>query len=109
MMDATTRILETVETGDTDAAEELLPLAYEELRRLASHQMAGEAGGHTLQPTALVHEAYLRLLAPNGEQRNWNSRGHFFTAAARAMRRILIDASPPEADHQAGLRCGAHR
>lgn len=90
-MDEITRILEAVEAGDTDAAEKLLPLAYQELRRLASHQMANEAVGHTLQPTALVHEAYLRLLGPDGEPQKWNSRAHLFTAAARAMRRILIE------------------
>jgi RNA polymerase sigma factor (TIGR02999 family) len=67
----------------------LLPLVYEELRRLAAHKMAGEASGHTLQPTALVHEAWLRLGAAN--QQNWQSRAHFFAAAAEAMRRILVE------------------
>jgi RNA polymerase sigma factor (TIGR02999 family) len=84
-----TRILEGVERGDSKAAGELLPLVYEELRRLAAHKMSNESLGHTLQPTALVHEAWLRLMA--GEQSRWENRGHFFAAAAEAMRRILID------------------
>jgi RNA polymerase sigma factor (TIGR02999 family) len=84
-----TRILDRVQQGDAHAAEELLPQVYAELRRLAAQRMAGEAPGQTLQPTALVHEAWLRLVG-DGPQR-WNSRGHFFGAAAEAMRRILID------------------
>jgi RNA polymerase sigma factor (TIGR02999 family) len=84
-----TKILEALGAGDGQAAEELLPLVYEELRRLAAAKMAQEAPLQTLQPTALVHEAWLRLLG-SGAQR-WNSRGHFFGAAAEAMRRILID------------------
>ena len=84
-----TQILEAVGAGDTQAAERLLPLIYEELRRLAAAKMAKEPPGQTLQPTALVHEAWLRL-AGEGNQR-WNSRGHFFAAAAEAMRRILIE------------------
>ena len=80
---------QAVEAGDAEAASRLLP--YEELKRIAAHKMAGEREGHTLQPTALVHEAYLRLLGPDGEQRTWDSRGHFFAAAAEAMRRILIE------------------
>ncbi len=84
-----TRILERVEKGDTNAAGELLPLVYEELRKLAAYNMAHEPAGHTLQPTALVHEAWLRLTgAPH---QDWNSRNHFFMAAAQAMRRILIE------------------
>src|SRR5213076_3152060 len=76
--------------GDPRAAEKLLPLVYEELRRLAAGRLADEKPGQTLQPTALVHEAYLRLVG--GEQpRDWNSRGHFFAACAEAMRRILVD------------------
>ena len=82
-----TRILQSIEEGDPKAAEELLPLVYDELRRLASHQMASEAAGQTLQPTALVHEAWLRLVGGN----SWNNRQHFFRAAAEAMRRILVD------------------
>jgi ECF sigma factor len=83
------RILVCVEQGDPKAAEELLPLVYEELRKLAAHKMAGEALGQTLQPTALVHEAWLRLTG--AESKTWDSRGHFFAAAAEAMRRILIE------------------
>jgi RNA polymerase sigma factor (TIGR02999 family) len=84
-----TRLLERVEQGDLNAAEELLPLVYAELRRLASAKMAQEPPGQTLQPTALVHEAWLRL-AGAGNLR-WNGRGHFFAAAAEAMRRILVE------------------
>jgi RNA polymerase sigma factor (TIGR02999 family) len=90
-----TRILQTIEQGDPHAAGELLPLVYDELRKLAARYLARETPGQTLTPTALVHEAYLRL-AP-GEKRpgstpsHWNSRGHFFAAAAEAMRRILVD------------------
>jgi RNA polymerase sigma factor (TIGR02999 family) len=91
-MDDITRILEAVEAGDTQAAEKLLPLAYEELRRIAASKMLNQRAGHTLQPTALVHEAYLRILGPDGGQTKWNSRGHFFVAAAEAMRRILIES-----------------
>ena len=89
-MSDVTRILERVEQGDGQAASELLPLVYEELRRLAAHRMAQEAPGQTLQATALVHEAYLRLVDVDKAQQ-WNSRGHFFAAAAEAMRRILIE------------------
>jgi RNA polymerase sigma factor (TIGR02999 family) len=92
-MSEVTRILEAVEAGDTAAGEKLLPLAYDELRKMAAQKMASEQAGHTLQPTALVHEAYLRLAGPDGEERKWNSRGHFFSAAAEAMRRILIESA----------------
>jgi RNA polymerase sigma factor (TIGR02999 family) len=85
-----TRILQAAQQGDPRAAEELLPLVYEELRRLAAHKMANEASGHTLQPTALVHEAWLRLVGHEG-QAQFHNRAHFFAAAAEAMRRILID------------------
>jgi RNA polymerase sigma factor (TIGR02999 family) len=88
MRDAT-RILDAIQQGDEKAAEELLPLVYDELRRLAAHKMAHEAAGQTLQPTALVHEAWLRLVGSHDQQ--WKGRGHFFAAAAEAMRRILID------------------
>src|SRR5262249_28536669 len=84
-----TRILEAAQQGDPKAAEQLLPLVYEELRKLAAARMANEAAGHTLQPTALVHEAWLRLVG--NENQNWNGRAHFFGAAAEAMRRILIE------------------
>src|SRR5213594_2928384 len=84
-----TRILDRVHQGDAKAAEELLPLVYDELPKLAAHKMAHEAPGHTLQPTALVHEAWLRLVG--SERQTWRNRAHFFGAAAEAMRRILID------------------
>ena len=90
-MNDATQILLRIESGDPGAAEELLPPIYNELRRLAAHQLAQEKPGQTLQPTALVHEAYLRLLGPAGAEQRWNSRGHFFGAAAEAMRRILIE------------------
>jgi RNA polymerase sigma factor (TIGR02999 family) len=79
-----------IEQGDPAAAEQLLPLVYEELRKLAAAQMAREKPGQTLQPTALVHEAYIRLVDAE-EAQHWNSRGHFFAAAAEAMRRILVE------------------
>jgi RNA polymerase sigma factor (TIGR02999 family) len=82
-------MLQSVEFGDPKAAEELLPLVYNELRRLAAHKMAQEQPGQTLQPTALVHEAWLRLAG--GQQPSWENRRHFFAAAAEAMRRILIE------------------
>ena len=84
-----TRILTAIEQGDTKAADKLLPLVYEELRCLAAQKMSQELPGQTLQATALVHEAYIRLV--DSEAQDWNSRGHFFGAAAEAMRRILID------------------
>jgi RNA polymerase sigma factor (TIGR02999 family) len=85
-----TRILSAIEQGDPHASEQLLPLVYKELRRLAAQNMAQEAPGQTLQATALVHEAYLRLVDVEKAQ-HWNSRGHFFGAAAEAMRRILVE------------------
>ncbi len=87
-----TRILSAMETGDPHAAEQLLPLVYDELRKLAARRLAQEKPGQTLQATALVHEAYLRLVDVEKAQL-WDSRGHFFAAAAEAMRRILIDNS----------------
>jgi RNA polymerase sigma factor (TIGR02999 family) len=84
-----TQVIEAAERGDSAAADRLLPLVYDELRKLAAHRLANEAAGQTLQPTALVHEAWLRLTG-NPEQK-WDGRGHFFAAAAEAMRRILID------------------
>lgn len=90
MSEDITQILNAIEQGDPAAASQLLPLVYEELRRLAARKMSQEVPGQTLQPTALVHEAFLRLLgAKEGEY--WDSRGHFFAAAAESMRRILID------------------
>ncbi|HEX5219802.1 MAG TPA: ECF-type sigma factor [Verrucomicrobiae bacterium] len=88
-MSAVTLLLERVHHGDAQAAQDLLPLVYEELRRLAAYRLAGERPGHTLQPTALVHEAWLKIAG--NEQRTWNGREHFFAAAAEAMRRILVD------------------
>ena len=90
-MSDVTRILTAIEQGDAKAADKLLPLVYEELRRLAAHKMSQESPGQTLQATALVHEAYIRLVG--SEVQDWNSRGHFFAAAAEAMRRILIDSA----------------
>ncbi|MHC4166328.1 MAG: ECF-type sigma factor [Planctomycetota bacterium] len=90
-MSDVTRILEAIEKGDVKAADELLPLVYEELRRLAARKMSQEAPGQTLQPTALVHEAYMRLVG--SQSRDWKSRTHFVAAAAEAMRRILIDTA----------------
>jgi RNA polymerase sigma factor (TIGR02999 family) len=86
-----TRILERVQEGDPKAASELLPLVYEELRALAAYRMAQEAPGHTLQPTALVHEAWVRLSGRS--QQTWQNRAHFFAAAAEAMRRILVESA----------------
>jgi RNA polymerase sigma factor (TIGR02999 family) len=89
-MSDVTQILNQIESGNQQASEELLPLVYEELRKLAAARMASERADHTLQATALVHEAYVRLVNTE-EARNWDSRGHFFSAAAEAMRRILVD------------------
>ncbi len=94
-MSDVTRILEAAQRGDPTAAAELLPLVYDELRRLAAHRMANEAAGQTLQPTALVHEAWLRLVG--NENQKWDGRAHFFGAAAEAMRRILIDRARKKA------------
>ena len=85
-----TQILNAIEQGDPHAASQLLPLVYDELRRLAARKMSRESAGQTLQPTALVHEAFLRLIG-NDDRYQWDSRGHFFSAAAEAMRRILIE------------------
>jgi RNA polymerase sigma factor (TIGR02999 family) len=90
-MNDVTRILSAIERGDPSAADQLLPLIYDELRKLAAQKLAREQPGHTLQATALVHEAYLRLVGNDGDARHWNGRGHFFAAAATAMRRILIE------------------
>jgi RNA polymerase sigma factor (TIGR02999 family) len=89
-MSDVTRILSAIEQGQPHAAAELLPLVYDELRRLAAQKLAREAPGQTLEATALVHEAYLRLVG-EGEEQHWHSRGHFFAAAAEAMRRILVE------------------
>ena len=102
-MSDVTRILNAIERGDAKATDELLPLVYEELRILAAQKLSHEAPGQTLQATALVHEAYLRLVET--ECRNWNSRNHFFMAAAEAMRRILIE----RARRRRGLKYGGDR
>ena len=91
MSDAT-RILDRLQQGDPKAADELLPLVYEELRKLAAHKMAQQSPGQTLQATALVHEAYLRLVGESPKD-GWDNRGHFFAAAAEAMRRILVEGA----------------
>jgi RNA polymerase sigma factor (TIGR02999 family) len=99
-MSEVTRILDQIQQGDPHAAEQLLPLVYEELRKLAAQKLGQEKPGQTLQPTALVHEAYLRLV---GGGRAWDSRGHFFAAAAEAMRRILVDNARRKRSRK---RCG---
>ncbi len=96
-----TQIRSQIESGDPSAAEQLLPLVYEELRKLAAARLAHEKPGQTLQATALVHEAYLRLVDVDKAQ-HWNSRGHFFAAAAEAMRRILVDASRAKKSQRRG-------
>ena len=88
-MNNLTQLLQSASEGDPRAAAELLPLVYDELRRLAAHRLAGERSGHTLQPTALVHEAWLKI--SGDDERTWNGRQHFFSAAAETMRRILVD------------------
>ena len=98
-----TRILNAIEQGDVKAADELLPVVYDELRRLAAQKLSQEKPGQTLQATALVHEAYIRLVGIH--EQNWESRGHFFTAAAEAMRRILIE----HARRKRSLKCGGDR
>jgi RNA polymerase sigma factor (TIGR02999 family) len=98
-MSDVTMILQRLESGEAKAADELLPLVYEELRRLAGNRLAREQPGQTLQPTALVHEAWIRL-AGSGQQ--WNGQGHFFGAAAEAMRRILIEQARRKSAHKRG-------
>jgi RNA polymerase sigma factor (TIGR02999 family) len=100
-MSQVTRILSAVEKGDAQAAAQLLPLLYDELRTLAAQKLAQEAPGHTLQATALVHEAYLRL-AGTDDRPHWAGRGHFFAAAAEAMRRILVEAARRRKAHKRG-------
>lgn len=107
MREGVTQILSAIEQGDSHAADRLLPLVYHELRKLAAQKLASEKPGQTLQPTALVHEAYLRLVggqAENTEARSYKDRGHFFAAAAMAMRRIIIDTARRK---KAGKRGGA--
>jgi RNA polymerase sigma factor (TIGR02999 family) len=108
-MSKVTRILDLIQRGDPRAAEQLLPVVYEELRKLAAQKMAQESPGQTLEATALVHEAYLRLVASGDtsglREQSWNSRGHFFAAAAEAMRRILVE----NARRKKALRRGGDR
>jgi RNA polymerase sigma factor (TIGR02999 family) len=101
LMSEVTCILTAIEQGDPHAAAQLLPLVYEELRKLAAHKLAQEKPGQTLQATALVHEAYLRLVDADRAQ-HWNSRGHFFAAAAEAMRRILVERARHKRSRKAG-------
>ena len=105
-MSEVTRILSAIEHGDPCAAEQLLPLVYDELRQLAARTLAQEKPGHTLQATALVHEAYVRLVGSGEEaasrEQRWDSRGHFFAAAAEAMRRILIDRAREKRSQKRG-------
>src|SRR5271163_5210043 len=95
-MSEVTRILNAIDAGDANAAAQLLPLVYDELRRLAAKRLAQEKPGQTLQPTALVHEAYLRLVG-SGTSAHWDGCGHFFAAAAEAMRRILVEQAQLQA------------
>lgn len=101
-MNDVTQILLALEHGDPSAAEKLLPLVYDELRKLAAARMAHESPGQTLQATALVHEAYLRLTAGETGRSTWNGRGHFFAAAAEAMRRILVENARKKKRHKHG-------
>src|SRR5215470_14404506 len=100
-MSEVTRILSAIDQGDPDAASQLLPLVYDELRKLAAQKLARETPGQTLDATALVHEAYLRLVDVDQPQQ-WNGRGHFFAAAAEAMRRILIESARRRRNLKAG-------
>jgi RNA polymerase sigma factor (TIGR02999 family) len=102
-MSDVTQILSAIEQGDQKASEQLLPLVYEELRKLAASKMAQENPGQTLQATALVHEAYIRLVDVEKAQ-HWDSRGHFFAAAAEAMRRILVEEARRKSGPKAGAR-----
>jgi RNA polymerase sigma factor (TIGR02999 family) len=100
-MSEASQILHALAQGDPDAASQLLPLVYDELRKLAAQKLAQETPGQTLQPTALVHEAYLRLIGES-EEEHWDSRGHFFAAAAQAMRRILVEIARQKASLKRG-------
>ena len=102
-MSDVTRILSQIESGDPSAAEQLLPLVYEEFRKLAAAKMVHERTDHTLQATALVHEAYVRLVKDDAD-RHWDSRGHFYSAAAEAMRRILVES----ARHKRAIKAGGN-
>src|SRR3954462_1314211 len=100
-MSEVTQVLHAIAEGDPEAASQLLPLVYDELRKLAAHKLARETPGQTLQPTALVHEAYLRLVGED-EERPWDSRGQLFAAAAEAMRRILVEVARQKASLKRG-------
>ncbi|MDG1897821.1 MAG: ECF-type sigma factor [Fuerstiella sp.] len=102
-----TRILSAIERGDEEVSDKLLPLVYHELRKLAAAKLSNEKPGQTLQPTALVHEAYLKLLGGE-DSKQWDGRGHFFAAAAEAMRRILIDNARRKKNSAARRRHGSH-
>jgi RNA polymerase sigma factor (TIGR02999 family) len=101
-MNDVTILLTAASHGDPNAADELLPLVYEELRRLAAQRLADEAPGQTLQPTALVHEAFLRLTGNDGSKQDWDNRAHFFAAAAEAMRRLLVENARRKKRHKRG-------
>src|SRR5262245_43784849 len=101
-MSQVTQILHAIAGGDPSAASQLLPLVYDELRLLASQWLAQETSGQTLQPTALVHEAYVRLTGTSGQETDWDSRRHFFAAAAEAMRRILVERARRKKRHRHG-------
>jgi RNA polymerase sigma factor (TIGR02999 family) len=105
-MTGVTQILASIERGDPHAADQLLPLVYNELRKLAAVRIAQESAGQTLQATALVHEAYLRLVGSPDDGQSWNSRGHFFAAAAEAMRRILVDRARRSQVHRRAVQSG---
>jgi RNA polymerase sigma factor (TIGR02999 family) len=110
-MSEVTQILSAIDQGDPHAAEQLLPLVYEELRKLAAHKLDQEKPGQTLQATALVHEAYMRLVSGDEEacqKAHWDNRGHFFAAAAEAMRRILIDSARRKQSLKHGGGCQRH-
>src|SRR5258707_13586602 len=101
-MNEVTRMLSAIEEGDPHAAEQLLPLVYDELRKLAAQKLAREKPGQTLSATALVHEAFVRLVGGDNDRQCWDSRGHFFAAAAEAMRRILVDVARAKASSKRG-------
>jgi RNA polymerase sigma factor (TIGR02999 family) len=103
-MSEVTRILAAIEEGNAQSTDELLPLVYHELRRMAAHKMTREPAGHTLQPTALVHEAWLKLV--DARSQSWQNRAHFFGAAAEAMRRILIDRARRKGRQRRGAGAG---
>ena len=101
-MSHVTQILTAIENGDASAADDLLPLVYDELRKLAAAKLANEKPGQTIQATALVHEAWIRLLGSDASSIQWNGRGHFFGAAAKAMQRILVDSARRKKSQKAG-------